>query len=215
MSTVVEPSSNITLTYSSSIAAANTDSPSSIWRTQGSFVILLDSVLERVDEADKCHSVIASMIRVAGAGFRLSLVLNAVGMEMGTAHLEVQAIARDISLFSLMLKQVGRTMETPGSIASQGAIDTAREIAGQSETVFSEIKEMVEMSQKQDERGNIQSITIAQKVRWCFKKHKMQYLLGQLESLKLSLTIMLQVLQLGKIIAAARFVAQSSLTKSD
>ena len=100
-----------------------------------------------------------------------------------------------------MLKQVGLTLEDAKSIANQTALDTTNEIAKQSKTVFDEIKSMVEMVQKKDERGHIRSITVAQRVKWCFKKQRVQYLLGQLESLKLSLSIMLQTLQLGKRIA--------------
>lgn len=144
------------------------------------------------------------MLGVAGAGFRLSLLLNAVGMELATADLQIQHIAKEISLYSLMLKQVGLTLEGAESIASQAALDTANEIAAQSQTVFHELKEMGEMSQQRDANGNLQSIAIAQRVKWCFKKQRVQYLLGQLEALKLSLAIMLQILQLGKTIAAAR-----------
>lgn len=148
--------------------------------------------------------IISSVLGVAGAGFRLSLLLNAVGGELATADLEIQKIAKEISLFSLLLKQVGLTLEGTESIASQAALDTANEITTQSQLVFTEVKEMVEMSQQRDANGNLRSITIAQRVKWCFKKQRVQYLLGQLEALKMSLAIMLQILQLGKTIAAAR-----------
>lgn len=150
-------------------------------------------------------SVIASVIGVAGAGFRLSLILNAVGVELATADVEIQSIARGISLFSLMLKQVGLTLDESKSIASQSALDTAKAITGQSQLVFDEIKNMVEMVQKRDDKGNLRSITVAQRVKWCFKKQRVQYLLGQLESLKLNLSIMLQTLQLGKRIAKTQY----------
>jgi hypothetical protein len=147
------------------------------------------------------NSIIASVIGVAGAGFRLSLILNAVGVELATAEVEIQSMARGISSFSLMLKQVGMTLEESKSIASQSALDTAKEITGQSQVIFDEIKNMVEMVQKRDDKGNLRSITVAQRIKWCFKKQRVQYLLGQLESLKLSLSIMLQTLQLGKRLA--------------
>lgn len=134
------------------------------------------------------------------------MILNAVGVELANADVEIQSIARGISLFSLMLKQVGMTLEESESIASQSALDTVKEITGQSQLVFDEIKNMVEMVQKRDDKGNLRSITVAQRVKWCFKKQRVQYLLGQLESLKLSLSIMLQTLQLGKRIAKSRYV---------
>ena len=150
------------------------------------------------------HSIIASIIGVAGAGFRLSLVLNAVGAQISNAECDIHNIAKGISLFSLMLKQVGKTMEEGRTVATQSAMDTATEIRDQSQVVFDEIKNMVDLAQGRDENGHIRSITISQRVKWCFKKQKVQYLLGQLESLKLSLSIMLQILQMGKAIAATR-----------
>ena len=150
------------------------------------------------------HSIIASIIGVAGAGFRLSLVLNAVGTQISNAECDIHNIAKGISLFSLMLKQVGKTMEEGRTVATQSALDTATEIRDQSQVVFDEIKNMVDLAQAKDEYGYIRSITIAQRVKWCFKKQKVQYLLGQLESLKLSLSIMLQILQMGKAIVATR-----------
>lgn len=150
------------------------------------------------------HSIIASIIGVAGAGFRLSLLLNAVGSEISNAECDIHSIAKGISLFSLMLKQVGKTMEEGRTVASQSALETATEIRDQSQVVFDEIKNMVDLGHGRDEQGNLRSITIAQRIKWSFKKRKVQYLLGQLESLKLSLSIMLQILQMGKAIAATR-----------
>ncbi|MCJ1344541.1 hypothetical protein MMC31_002744, partial [Peltigera leucophlebia] len=147
---------------------------------------------------------ISHTIDVAGAGFRLSLVLNAVGTQVGDAGSEIQKIAKEISLFSLILKQVALNLGTPESVASQRALDAAQEITSQSETVFNEVKEMVQMSQKRDSDGHIRFISIAQEVKWVFKKQRVQYLLGQLESLKLSLSLMLQILQLGRMIATSR-----------
>ncbi len=150
------------------------------------------------------HRIVASIIGVAGAGFRLSLILNAVGSEISNAECDIHSIAKGISLFSLMLKQVGKTMEEGKTVASQSAMDTAMEIRDQSQVVFDEIKNMIDLAQGRDEQGNLRSITIAQRLKWCFKKQKVQYLLGQLESLKLSLSIMLQILQMGKAIATVR-----------
>ena len=145
----------------------------------------------------------------AGAGFRLSLALNAVGTEtalrheMASADIEIQVIAKKISDFSLMLKQVGKIVEESRTIASPAAIDTVTEIKDQSERDFDEIKSMIEMVQQRDEEGHFRGIEVAQRVTWSFKKRKMQYLLGQLEYLKDSLAIMLQTLQLGQEIADA------------
>lgn len=126
---------------------------------------------------------------------------------MATANREIQAIAKEISLFSLTLKQVGLTLDTPEAKPSWNALETANGIALQSQAIFTQIKDMAEMSQKWDEQGNIRSITISGKAQSWFRKKRVQYLLGQLVLLKLSLSIMLQVLQLGKNIATTRSVS--------
>ncbi|KAL8895834.1 MAG: hypothetical protein Q9192_003419 [Flavoplaca navasiana] len=149
-------------------------------------------------------SIIASIIGIAGAGFRLSLVLNAVGAGMATPHVEIQSIARAISEYAFTLKQLALTLESAKSIATQSAMETAKQIANQSQLVFEDIKEMTDLNQKKDDRGHLQAIAVEQRVRWCFKTKRLNYLLGQLESLKLSLSIMLQVLQMGQSIIRAR-----------
>ena len=153
--------------------------------------------------------IIASIIQVAGTGFRLSLLLNGVASEIASADKDIRNVAKGISLFSMMLKQIGKTMEEGKAIASQQAIETATEIKDQSEKVFDEIKGMVHLDEAKDDYGNSRPITLAEKFKWCFRKNKVEYLLGQLESLKLSLSIMLQILQMGQTMAAARYVGSS------
>ncbi|KAL8691078.1 MAG: hypothetical protein Q9218_003621 [Villophora microphyllina] len=149
-------------------------------------------------------SIIASIIGIAGAGFRLSLVLNAVGVEMATADVEIQSIARAISEYAFTLKQLALTLEAAKSIATQSAMETAKQIADQSQVVFDDFKEMTELDQKTDERGQLRAIAIAQRMKWCFKKQRVKYLLGQLDSLKLSLSLMTQVLQMGQLLVSLR-----------
>ncbi|KAI4248978.1 MAG: hypothetical protein LQ352_005784 [Teloschistes flavicans] len=149
-------------------------------------------------------TIIASIRSIAGAGFRLSLVLNAVGVEMATADVEIQSIARAISEYAFTLKQTALTLEVAKSIATQTALETAKQIADQSQVVFDDFKEMTELDQKTDERGHLRAIAIAQRMKWCFKKQRVKYLLGQLDSLKLSLSLMTQVLQMGQLLVNLR-----------
>lgn len=131
-------------------------------------------------------------------------------MKMQNADSEIQHISRSISDFSLMLKQVGRTMQDGSVVATPLAIETVFDIKDQSERIFREIKGMTELDQIKDEQGHLKEIDIGQKIVWCFKKDKVPYLLGQLDYLKLNLAIMLQILQLARDIAPAKFVPQAS-----
>ena len=142
-----------------------------------------------------------AVIATAGAGFRLSLVLNAVKMKMQNADTEIQNISRGLSDYSLMLKQVAKQMDEGGVSPTPLAIDTVFDIKEHSEHIFEEIKGMTELAQVRDEKGNLTEIGIGQKVVWSFKQQKVPYLLGQLDYLKTNLSIMLQVLQLAKIVS--------------
>ena len=143
----------------------------------------------------------SEVIATAGAGFRLSLVLNAVKMNMQNADTEIQNISRGISDYSLMLKQVAKQMDEGGIQPTPLAIDTVFDMKEHSEHIFEEIKGMTELAQVRDEKGNLTEIGIGQKVVWSFKQQKVPYLLGQLDYLKTSLSIMLQVLQLAKVVS--------------
>jgi hypothetical protein len=145
--------------------------------------------------------IIASIIGVAGAGFRLSVLLNVVGSEVASAGLEIHSISKGISLFSLMLKQVGQTLQAPDSIHSHEAEQAAKQITTECQQIFEEIGNMLDKVRTRRQDGSW-GPTAIQKFKWCFKKHKVTYLLAQLESLKLSLSVMLQILQLGKLMAA-------------
>jgi hypothetical protein len=153
------------------------------------------------DTLTRCHlGIIASVIGVAGAGFRLSLILNAVGCEIASAGMEIHSISKSVTLFSLMLKQVGQALQASDSVHSDEALETAHELTNECQMVFDEIQEMLDKVTNKRQNGS-GSPSIQQRFKWCFKKGRVQYLLGQLESLKMSLLVILQILQLGKLMA--------------
>ncbi|EXJ76837.1 hypothetical protein A1O3_10482 [Capronia epimyces CBS 606.96] len=145
---------------------------------------------------------IASIIGVAGAGFRLSFILNAVSCEVPEYGLGlVHSISKSVTLFSMILKQTGTALQAADSVHSNEAVQTAKSIAEESTRVFDEINDMLDRLRTKQISGDI-SPTIQQRFRWCFRHHRVTYLLAQLESLKLSLFLMLQVIELGKIMAS-------------
>ncbi|KAL6241542.1 hypothetical protein RBB50_011565 [Rhinocladiella similis] len=144
---------------------------------------------------------IASILGVAGAGFRLSLILNAISCEIVNAGFEVHGISKGVTLFSTMLKQTGTVLQTVDSVHSTEAIETAMSIADESTRVFDEINDMLDRLGTKSSDGSA-TPSIQQRFRWCFKKNRVTYLMAQLESLKLSLAVMLQIIQLGQLMAS-------------
>ncbi|KAA6407366.1 MAG: hypothetical protein FRX48_08914 [Lasallia pustulata] len=144
---------------------------------------------------------LASIVQVAGAGVSLSMALHKLGSTMAKAGDEIHSISRGISLFSMMLKQVSLAIKEADSVHSQTAVETAREIASQCTVVFDEIQAMVDRCQTRDASGYVKVPNFLQRFKWCFRKGRVEYLMASLDSLKLSLSVMIQVLHLGKTMA--------------
>ena len=144
----------------------------------------------------------ASINRVAADGFKLSLLLNAVSSDVANAGLEVQAISKGVTLFSTMLKHTSQVLQAPESVQSQEAVETAQSIADEGTRAFDEINEMVERVRSAQNTDDASSSPVQQRFKKTFKKHRVTYLLAQIESLQLSLSVMLQILQLGMLMAS-------------
>ncbi|KAL2391723.1 hypothetical protein ABEF93_000153 [Exophiala dermatitidis] len=144
---------------------------------------------------------VASITGVASEAFRLSLVLNAVSCEVANAGLEVHSISKSVTLFAMMLKQTGNVLRSADPVHSHEAVETAESIAEESTRVFDEINDMLDRLRTKQVHGNSVP-TIQQRFRWCFRKHRVTYLMAQLENLKLSLILMLQIIELGRLMAS-------------
>ena len=145
---------------------------------------------------------VASINRVAADGFKLSLLLNAVSSDVANAGLEVQAISKGVTLFSMMLKHTSQVLQAPESVQSQEAVETAQSIADEGTRAFDEINEMLERVRSAQRVDDGSSSPVQQRFKKTFKKHRVTYLLAQIESLQLSLSVMLQILQLGTLMAS-------------
>lgn len=148
-----------------------------------------------------CTEIAASIIGVAGAGFRLSLILNAVSCEIANAPVEIHAISKSVTLFSLLLKQTAAVLDQADSVHSREAVRTAEQVLEESNAVFAEINAMLDRVRTKRQDGTL-SPSIPQRFRWCFKKHGIAYLLGRMDRLQMSLSLMLQIIQLGATMAS-------------
>ncbi|KAL2351684.1 hypothetical protein BJ546DRAFT_851665 [Cryomyces antarcticus] len=151
--------------------------------------------------------IIASVIQIVGLGTRLSLGLYKFGVTMSSATQDVTRVANGVNLFCLMLRQVGTTLEED-TIHSPEAVETVQEIMQQCRHVFDEIGKMLAKfkSLGDDSKGP----HIVDKWKWSIHKPKIDYLLGHLDSLKLTLSVMLQTLHAAKITAWIRRQQQTS-----
>ena len=143
--------------------------------------------------------IAAAILQISGAGAKLAMTLHKLGVEVASAGIQLNGIAKGISLFSQMLKQVGQTLRQEDSVHSPGALETTQEIVEQCRSIYNEIQKMVDSVQRRDSNGFVKPINVAERVRFCFKKTKIEFLLGELESLKMTLSTIIQVLYTGRL----------------
>ncbi|KAJ9645224.1 hypothetical protein H2199_003230 [Coniosporium tulheliwenetii] len=152
-------------------------------------------------------SEIASIAQVVAEGTRLSLDLHEFGALVPTATEDVNRIAKALSLLSLELRQAGETLRQDDSIASGEAVETIQDILQQCEAVYSDIEAEVPLK-------NVASGSDPRTYRppgWSLVRRKtMESLLAQLESLRLTVSVMIHAFYTGRIIAGFR--AQTALT---
>jgi hypothetical protein len=88
------------------------------------------------------------------------------------------------------------------SVHSQEAVETAQSISDEGTRAFDEINEMLERVRNAQRADDASSSPVQQRFKRTFKKHRVTYLLAQIESLQLSLSVMLQILELGSLMAS-------------
>lgn len=146
-------------------------------------------------------AVTCSIRAVAEAGVRLSLILNAITCEMPDALTEVLTISRNVTLFASLLKQTANMLEVAEPVHSREAVRAAGQVTTEGNSIFEEIDTMLAKVKSRKDEGT-EGLTMQQRFGGEFKETKVDYLLAQLDSLKMSLSLMLQIIQLGATMAS-------------
>jgi len=141
---------------------------------------------------------IASIIGIIGAGAKVSISLYDFASSVGQAGTEVRIIATEISLFCSVLGQLKNTLSKAKACRySISAIDTAQEILDRCRALFDEIDGIVSALKKPKPDGSGETSTdFVARVKWTFRKSKVKFLRSSLESLKITLHLMLTTLEI-------------------
>ena len=148
--------------------------------------------------------IVASIVQIVGLGTKLSFTFYHLASTVSNATTDVSRVANGVNLFCLMLKQVGATLKedsTQGPVHSAEALETVQEIVQQCTSVFGELQAMLDKCGWSEEHMELSRL---QKIRWSVKRPRVEYVLGHLDSLKLTLAVMIQTLQTARIIALSR-----------
>lgn len=144
--------------------------------------------------------IIASIIQIADVGLRLSLKLYTFGETVASADRTVLSISKDISLTSSVLKELGSNLEKDKEtrLCSENAVKTAEEVVLECLKVFQEIDALLEKTVAttgNDGRTKAKwTAAVVGRFRWPFLQPKMQLLRSNLDKLKATLLLMLNVM---------------------
>lgn len=135
-------------------------------------------------------SVVATIFGLVGAGARLSTSLYDICETIGSAQEEVEEIAGDLSFFVVVVDELGKVFAAPKRIYSDKLESSVRDILKRCRHVFRKINRMI------DRTAGLPKLKLQSKVMWVFRKGKVLEVKANLESLKSTLSLILQTLKL-------------------
>jgi hypothetical protein len=151
---------------------------------------------------------VAAILGMANAGFKLSITLFAFAEAVRTVDKEILRTAKDISLFSSVLKLLAETVERGHQTKriSAKAYETTAQIVEECKSLFDELDDVIAKSTTKTKTVRMGQddmvakdaekviVPLAQRLLYFFRKGKMEVHRRNLESLKTSLQVMLSVL---------------------
>lgn len=161
-------------------------------------------------EAIAALGVVASVAQLADYGFKLSVKLFTFSEAVYSADKSIKNMSDDVSLTSAVLKELSEILKADSSTyVSHGAIDAAQQTVTECLAIFDELDKALEKSlgnlgaADRDGRKRVnKGAATLERWKWPFKQTKMELLRTNLDRLKASLTLMLQVLSYARDLSA-------------
>ena len=142
-----------------------------------------------------------AILAIASTGSTLSIALYTYSETGATASSEIKNLARDVSLTSSIFNHLGQNLRQDDSakLYSGSAAQTARDAVNECEVVFSEIDDVLakateSVARRWPKKGGKVALSAADRPKWPFLQPRMALLRGNLERLKSTLVLMVNVL---------------------
>ena len=144
-------------------------------------------------------ALLASIVQVADVGLRLSLRLYTFGETVASADRSILAISKDVSFTSSVLRELGQVFENDtGRIHSDNATETAEAVVRECSDVFREMDTLllkkVPNLKAESKDKKARAKTALERLRWPSIKGKIEILNCNLDRMKSTLTLMLNVI---------------------
>jgi hypothetical protein len=151
---------------------------------------------------------ITTVLSIVAWGTNLTFGLYdfSVANAFAPATEDVNKLAKEVNLLSQVLRQIGSRLKEDETLPSPDAFNTVRQILNQCQVVFTEIESLIPLGpSRQNSQDESPQMSVANYSPWreeldwnALSQARTQYLLAHLESLKLTLSVMLQTLYTAK-----------------
>lgn len=154
--------------------------------------------------------LVASVAQIANNGIKLSITLYTFAETVLRADKLIREIASDVSLTSSVLEELGQNLkkDQKSRLCSQNAVKTAEGIVKECAAIFNDINGTLETTLEKikpragSERngrdgahgGRKRAVAAYERLKWPFLQPKMQLLRSNLDRLKSTLVLMLNVI---------------------
>ena len=145
--------------------------------------------------------LVASLLGIASFGIQLTTTLYKVGSTASCARDQTDYVARHITLYSDILELLAQKIDDDEPIHSRKALDLVGEIYDQSCDLFDKIEDLL------PDRAD--KLSFLEKIKWNFKKPKVDLLVTEIEYLKSTVNLLIGVLYAGKKIRTCKRKKQS------
>lgn len=152
-------------------------------------------------EALAVLGIVASVAQLADYGFKLSIKLFAYSQAVYKADKSIRSFSNEVSLTSAVLKELSTILGAEESrYVSERALEATQTTVNECFTVFDQLNKILEKSMGSGVDSGTESSKISSfdRLKWPFVQPKVDLLRSNLDRLKASLTLMLQVLSFAR-----------------
>lgn len=154
--------------------------------------------------------VAASVAQLADYGFKLSVKLFSYSQAVSQADTSIKGISNDVSLTSTILQELCGILKSDGNhVVSVSAVEATQQTVRECLHIFEELSAALDKSletlgvAEKEKGGKVKKGRVSmERLKWPFKQPKMELLRSNLDRLKASLTLMLQVLSYARSISS-------------
>lgn len=144
--------------------------------------------------------IVASIVQIADTGLRLSLRLYTFGETVAGVDKAVVSISKELSLTLSVLQELGSHLKKDhdSPICSENVIQTAEQIVQECLQVFTELDELMDKSMTKMGIEGFKKAkwtsNLTERFKWPFLQPKIDFLRSNLDRLRATLLLMLNVI---------------------